>query len=109
MTCSINSRSRDVWSAKIDAEHHYNNSGWHEGRDPNAFFSTSFYLWTNPDVAAAGFNPLAHFDTSGWREGRLPSVAFDPAQYPFGLSRRRRRQRRSPGAFPPVRHGPHRQ
>ena len=36
--------------------------GWHEGRDPNAFFSTGIYLSANPDVKAAGVDPLAHFD-----------------------------------------------
>jgi hypothetical protein len=74
-------RNHDVWNAHIEAEDHYNTNGWHDGRDPNAFFSTRFYGWTNPDVAAAGVNPLAHFDASGWREGRIPSLAFDPAQY----------------------------
>ena len=71
----------DVWAAHADADQHYNDNGWHEGRDPNAFFSTRFYLWTNPDVAVAGANPLAHFGASGWRDGRVPSLAFDPVQY----------------------------
>ena len=39
------------------------------------------YLSANPDVAAAGVNPLAHFDAIGWQEGRMPSLDFDPAQY----------------------------
>jgi Ca2+-binding RTX toxin-like protein len=72
---------RDVWSAHIDAELHYNQNGWHERRDPNAFFSTSFYLAVNRDVSAAGVNPLTHFDQSGWKEGRLPSISFDTSRY----------------------------
>ena len=52
--------------------------GWHEGRDPNAFFSTVVYLSANPDVKAAGVNPLDHFDSAGWKEGRVPSIDFDP-------------------------------
>ena len=58
-----------------------NSFGWHEGRDPSAFFSTAIYLSANPDVKAAGVNPLDHFDAAGWQEGRVPSIAFDPAQY----------------------------
>jgi serralysin len=75
------SRNHDVWNAHIDADQHYNQVGWHEGRDPSAFFSTSVYLWTNPDVRAAGVNPLTHFDQIGWREGRVASLAFDPREY----------------------------
>ena len=63
------------------ADAHYNATGWHEGRDPDAFFSTSIYLSANPDVKAAGVNPLTHFDQSGWKEGRIPSLTFDPRQY----------------------------
>ena len=71
----------DVWAAHIDADVHYNQVGWHEGRDPNAFFSTELYLGANPDVAAAGVNPLIHFDQLGWKEGRQPSENFDVGQY----------------------------
>jgi len=71
----------DVWDAHVDADAHYNLSGWHEGRDPDAFFSTTIYLSANPDVKAAGVNPLTHFDQSGWKEGRIPSLTFDPRQY----------------------------
>ena len=74
-------RNHDVWNAHIDADQHYDQAGWHEGRDPSAFFSTSVYLWTNPDVRAAGVNPLTHFDQIGWREGRVASIEFDPREY----------------------------
>jgi len=74
-------RNHDVWNAHADAEQHYNLFGWHEGRDPNAFFSTTSYLANYADVAAAGVNPLEHYATFGWQEGRVPSHAFDPAQY----------------------------
>ena len=43
-------RNHDVWNAHADADQHYHAFGWHEGRDPNAFFSTSIYLAANPDV-----------------------------------------------------------
>jgi len=72
---------RDIWNAHADPDAHYNSFGWHEGRDPNAFFSTALYLSANPDVRASGVNPLSHFDTSGWKEGRISSINFDPAQY----------------------------
>jgi hypothetical protein len=75
------SRNHDVWNAHAEADRHYDQSGWHEGRDPNAFFSTAIYLSANPDVQAAGVNPLAHFDQSGWKEGRIPSLDFDPREY----------------------------
>ena len=75
------SRYHDVWNAHVDADAHYNATGWHLGRDPSCFFSTSTYLSANPDVKTAGINPLDHFDTIGWKEGRVPSIHFDPAQY----------------------------
>ena len=74
-------RNHDVWNAHVDAEQHYNQFGWQEGRNPNAFFATSSYLSNYADVAAAGVNPLTHYETFGWQEGRVPSHAFDPAQY----------------------------
>jgi hypothetical protein len=74
-------RNHDVWNAHVDAEQHYDLFGWHEGRDPNAFFSTASYLSNYADVAAAGVNPLTHYAIVGWQEGRVPSHAFDPAQY----------------------------
>jgi autotransporter-associated beta strand protein len=74
-------RNHDVWNAHVDAAAHYHQFGWHEGRDPNAFFSTTFYLSMSQDVKAAGIDPLIHFDQYGWKEGRQPSAAFDEAAY----------------------------
>lgn len=56
----------------IDAGAHYEQSGWREGKDPNAHFSTSWYLVDNPDIAAAGINPFRHYLQQGRAEGRLP-------------------------------------
>ena len=75
------SRYHDIWNAHVEADTHYHAFGWHEGRDPNAFFSTGIYLGANPDVKAAGVDPLSHFDVFGWQEGRVPSLNFDPRQY----------------------------
>lgn len=51
------------------------------GHDPNPFFSTKFYSEANPDVVAAGLNPLVHYVTSGFREGRRCLASFDAAFY----------------------------
>jgi Ca2+-binding RTX toxin-like protein len=71
----------DLYAAKVEARAHYNATGYKEGRDPNAFFSTSGYLAANKDVAAAGVNPLDHYHQFGWREGRDASATFDTALY----------------------------
>ncbi len=44
-------------------------------------FDAAFYLRENPDVAAAGVDPLTHFRSNGWREGRDPHPAFDTRFY----------------------------
>jgi hypothetical protein len=71
----------DVAAAGVDPLAHYNSHGWHEGRDPNAFFDTDGYLAHYADVAAAGVNPLQHYAEHGWKEGRDPSVHFDTEAY----------------------------
>jgi VCBS repeat-containing protein len=76
-----NSRSHDVWNARVDADFHYDAFGWKEGRDPSAFFDTSIYLSANPDVAASGINPLIHYDAIGWKQGRVPSLEFGTREY----------------------------
>ena len=75
------SQNHDVWNAGADADRHYHEFGWHEGRDPSAFFSTATYLSLYPDVKAVGADPLEHFHQAGWKEGRAPSFAFDDAAY----------------------------
>ena len=77
--------------------------GWHEGRDPNAFFDTSGYLAVNKDVAAAGINPLDHYHNSGWHEGRDPSAEFDTTLYLHQQSGRGGGRRRSARALSAVR------
>ena len=83
-------RNPDVWAAHndgrgVDADTHYLNGGWSEGRDPNAFFSSDGYLAANPDVAAAGVNPLIHFQNGGWSEGRSPD-GLGLAEEPFSIA-----------------------
>ncbi|GGF72905.1 hypothetical protein GCM10007301_35910 [Azorhizobium oxalatiphilum] len=43
---------------------------------PHPFFDAFYYLTENPDVKAAGINPLLHYLVSGWREGRSPHPYF---------------------------------
>ena len=71
----------DVAAAGVDPLQHFNQRGWHEGRNPNAFFDTSGYLAAYADVGAAGVNPLDHYHAFGWAEGRDPSTRFDTAGY----------------------------
>jgi hypothetical protein len=44
-------------------------------------FDPLYYLAHNPDVAAAGVDPLQHFLAYGWREGRDPDAFFDTGWY----------------------------
>jgi hypothetical protein len=71
----------DVSAAHVPSVQHYDQFGWHQGRDPSAFFSTEGYLAANPDVANAGINPLQHFENFGWKEGSDATVAFDNELY----------------------------
>ncbi|NVO17946.1 MAG: M10 family metallopeptidase C-terminal domain-containing protein [Rhodoplanes sp.] len=72
---------RDVALAHADVSGHYNTYGWHEGRNPNAYFDTAGYLARYADVRAAGINPLTHYMQYGWQEGRNPSANFDTHDY----------------------------
>ena len=56
--------------AGLDPIEHFLNFGWKENRDPSPEFSTSFYLENNPDIRAAGTNPLVHYLKRGAAEGR---------------------------------------
>lgn len=41
----------------------------------------SYYLASNPDVAAAGLDAVEHFNSYGWQEGRDPNSLFDVTYY----------------------------
>ena len=94
------SRNHDVWNAHVDADPHYHSIGWHEWRDPNAFFSTSFYLAVNPDVKASGVDPLIHFDTDRLDAGPPALDRVRRRAYLEGQSRHRGRACRPARAFP---------
>ena len=59
----------------------YDAAGWQQGLNPDALFDTSYYLAQNPDVRAAGIDPLKHYEAFGWREGRDPSLLFSNSKY----------------------------
>lgn len=59
----------------------FESQGWTQGRNPNAYFNTDYYLSKNPDVEAAGINPLTHYELFGWHEGRDPSATFSTSGY----------------------------
>lgn len=44
-------------------------------------FDAVYYLAANPDIAAAGVDPLEHFLVAGWREGRDPTARFSVNDY----------------------------
>lgn len=47
----------------------------------SGLFDAEWYLKENPDVAAAGFDPVLHFYDNGWREGRDPGPLFATSAY----------------------------
>jgi hypothetical protein len=71
----------DILSSGSDAVSHYCRYGWREGRNPNSYFNTTWYLATNPEVKRLGLNPLTHYLVAGERAGRRPTPYFDPKWY----------------------------
>ena len=47
----------------------------------SGLFDADWYLHCNPDIAAAGLDPLLHFLHQGWQEGRQPNPYFDAEYY----------------------------
>jgi hypothetical protein len=63
------------------AARHYREKGWREGRNPNPWFDTQWYLEQNPDVRNEDICPLDHFVRIGAAEGRRPHPMFDIESY----------------------------
>ena len=61
----------DVSGSDLELIEHYCETGWREGRDPSAVFSTSFYLARYGDIRAGNMNPFFHYLLFGRAEGRL--------------------------------------
>ena len=92
-------QNHDVWNAHVSADTHYHAIGWKEGRDPSAFFSLSTYLSLNPDVKAAGIDPLLQFDQGGWKTAR-PVDRIRQRRLSGGQSGREGRGHRSAVSLP---------
>ena len=60
---------------------YYRRRGWQKKHSPRQLFDTAWYLENNPDVRAAGMDPLEHYVNHGWREGRQPHPLFEPSWY----------------------------
>lgn len=54
---------------------------WHAAVARSGLFDAAWYLAENPDVAAAGAEPLEHYLAFGGREGRHPSPYFNGPAY----------------------------
>jgi len=48
---------------------------------PGKDFDPAYYLANNPDIAAAGVDPLQHYLSNGWKEGRSPNAYFNTNWY----------------------------
>ena len=69
---SSNPLLRAIGKWKTATVLHYVFHGVYEGRDPNNFFSTAFYINENPDLLKYNYiNPFVHFIQHGQAEGRL--------------------------------------
>lgn len=62
---------------RLLALRHYLRHGATAAACPHPDFDAGFYLAANPDVAAAGVNPLLHYVLHGAAEGRLPVAPRD--------------------------------
>ncbi|QEE39062.1 hypothetical protein FV241_14260 [Methylobacterium sp. WL2] len=67
--------------APDQAARHYLQEGGARGLSPGPLFDGPWYLRNNPDVAAAGLNPLLHYLDSGSAEGRLTCPVADPEAF----------------------------
>lgn len=71
-------RYPDVAQLGISAAEHFARMGATLLRDPSPLFSTRHYAESNPDVVAAGANPLIHYLVIGQYEGRICVPAETP-------------------------------
>lgn len=60
---------------------HFVRYGGYEGRSPNRYFDSKWYLNSNPVVEKKGINPLYHYLKFGMKAGLWPSPDYSPAEY----------------------------
>ena len=68
---------RDVAKARVDPVEHYVRYGWRERRDPNAWFSTAWYIDQNPEAGQSDTGPLLHFASFGDATAMWSRPGFD--------------------------------
>ncbi len=64
-----------------DLLRHFVRYGGSEGRSPNPYFNSRWYLNSNLAVKRQGINPLYHYLTIGAGEGLWPSPDYGPSEY----------------------------
>lgn len=69
-------KNSDLDEKQISFEH-YHKSGWKEGRDPNEWFSTNYYLNRYPDIKKANVDPFYHYLKIGIKENRVISDSLN--------------------------------
>lgn len=65
-------RYKDVPDKRGAQSRHYKKFGWRERRDPNASFSTAFYLEQISEDDLHGLDPLVHYNKFGKKNGLKP-------------------------------------
>ncbi len=71
----------DLDGYRKDLLRHFVRYGGREGRSPNPYFNSRWYLNSNLKVKRKGINPLYHYLTTGAEEGLWPSPDFGPSEY----------------------------
>jgi hypothetical protein len=74
---SLNFQPRVDCSQKLDSRK--SDPNWYDAI--GEFVDTEWYLWTNPDVAQAGVDPVTHFIKYGMSENRNPNRFFNSFFY----------------------------
>lgn len=73
----------DIQEAEIDPLEHYCNTGWREGRLPNAQFNQPRHLSLFPELKQTGENPFHHYlqvrDTDAYKEKLKPRLQGNAA------------------------------
>ncbi|WP_084884053.1 glycosyltransferase [Vibrio sp. qd031] len=74
-------RYSDLTGSSVDAVEHYYFYGWKEGRDPNAFFDSEWFI---QQYGITKQCQLLYYMKYWNRKSLVPSLRFDPKQYQFG-------------------------
>jgi len=72
---------RDLDGYQGDLLVHFVRYGGLEGRAPNPYFDSKWYLNANPGVKKKGVNPLYHYLKIGAEAGLWPSPDYSPEEY----------------------------